>query len=198
LTATNEKLQIPVPLRAYLEAGCDPAAVGLPAFRRFQDDLATLLAGSLDAEALLRRAQQCRWSAQDIVAGGDGGFPGGRERLERDGGLKLQQFLTAEVWEADLYEDPTLADLLRGFMTEEENAKLDWMIAATKAPHPLVVGRHLDDRGGRCQGCGSDCSDLALTVGDVEGWSSAPGEGGGPWCFACVTIAYEAMKAAQS
>jgi hypothetical protein len=51
---------------------------------------------------------------------------------------------------------------------------------------------------GWCDGCGSTFSsgDVVLTIGGRDGWSDAP-DPETTHCFSCVTMAYEAMKAAQ-
>ena len=198
MTITREHLQLPVPLRHYLEAGCDPAAVGVLAFEHFQDEIVNLNDGALvDDESRLSRATTYRWEVHELVEGRDpypGMFGGGDSRdVIVDGWGSLQWYVTVSSWTADLYEDPSLERLLRAVMKPAERAKLDGLIAAAKAPHPLIVG-HAEDAQ-HCAGCGRDCSGLALLIGHVEHYSARPDENG--WCFSCVTNAYEAMKAQQ-
>ena len=50
--------------------------------------------------------------------------------------------------------------------------------------------------GDPCQGCGEPCPELALTAGEVER-SPIRARGTALGCFSCITVAYEAMKAAQ-
>ncbi len=198
MTITSEDLQRPVPLRQYLEAGCDPATVGVLAFEHFQDEIVNLNDGALvDDESRRSRAATYRWEVNQLVEGRDPhpSMFGNRDSRDVivDGWGSLQWYVTVSCWTADLYDDPSLEQLLRAVMTPAERAELDRLIAAAKAPHPLILGRPQSAQ--RCAGCGRDCSGLALLIGHVEHYSARPDENG--WCFSCVTNAYEAMKAAQ-
>ncbi len=197
MTITTEELRQPVPLREYLEAGLDPAAVGLPVGKTFEDELITILVDDRSDERCDHAVAVLRWQVTEILEGRDlspGMFADGRdsrEHIAQNWG-SLQRFITAMSWTADLLEAPDLVGSVVAHLTETERADLARKVAASKAPNPLVVGPSEL----RCTGCGSECGSVALSVGCIDGWSSAPDEGG-PWCFSCVTMAYEAMKAAH-
>ncbi len=193
MTITND-LRMPVPLRVFLEADLDPASVGCDVWQSFQDTMRDLVARTedLDYADVYRphAAEHLRHSAVEMI---EGRAPS-REAVEQNWG-GLQRYVNHLAWTADLLEDPALVDLLVKFLTPEQRERLAYMVAAVRSPHPLVVGR---TESGTCNGCGVNTKDtVAMSVGHVEGWSEPPDEGGGPWCFSCVTMAYEALKAAQ-
>ena len=102
-----------------------------------------------------------------------------------------QEKLTRSAWAADLIEDyDALTPRLRAFLTDDENAEVDAFLWSIAHPHPLGIDR---EDGGSCNSCDAsfDSGELAMVL---KGDDSTEGA----WCYACVAIVVEAIKAART
>jgi len=193
MTSTNDDLRKPVPLRQYLEAGCDPSAI-VP-LDQFTEALLTIDQANQRNE---RCAREYRSRVERVLAGDSRGVH--TVGTHGDGWHSLQQFVTAMSWQADLLEDPSLGARVIELMSPGERVDLDRFVEGTMRPNPLHVhvGHEATSTNQqqvvRCGSCGDLLDDGAvrLTIGhfdedndDVEV---------GPWCFGCVSAAHEAMK----
>ena len=119
----DEPLRQPMPLRAFLEAGRDPASVGFPAWKTFQDELLNIVDRSYDAAALRELGTIPRTLATRALAGlplfASLGMPIRASRIDAAWG-SMQHFVIAMSWSADLYDDPSLVELVIQLMTTAE------------------------------------------------------------------------------
>jgi hypothetical protein len=192
MTSTNEDLRKPVPLRQYLDAGCDPSAI-VP-LDQFTEALLTIDQANQRNE---RFASEYRSRVERVLAGDARGV----HTVDRhgDGWHSLQQFVTAMSWQADLLEDPSLGARVIELMSPGQRGDLDRFVEGTLRPHPLHVHVGQDttstnrQRVVRCGSCGETLDEGAvrLAVGRDE---DDDDDDVGPWCFGCVSAAYEAMK----
>jgi hypothetical protein len=115
------------------------------------------------------------------------------------GPIVEQVALTRTAWTADLLADfDTLAPQLVATMEPDVQAKVQRRQYQVLHPHPLNVERQ--HSGARCTACGTVFEDgeVAMTIGgqaDEDGAWSEPVDGA--WCYPCLAIVAEAMKAAR-
>jgi hypothetical protein len=176
----------PIPLRAFLDAGADPRlTLGPACWGMLVDPMRDLLAHPNEDRTHGVRVN--RATVDYAVAG---------EPMPCAPGETDQAQVTFYAWTADLLEDPTLVDRLRGYLSVEENDALDRMVDCQRRPYPLHVGappEHVE----HCCACGDRVGRLALSIGCREGWSQDGITPEVAYCVACVTIASEAMKSAR-
>ena len=189
MTATGPNITPPIPLRVYLDAG------------GVLDDL--ILEHIVEALVYtpVQRARAADVYRRDLVEVLDGthhdvAWRGTIPTDPERGWGSWQQFASYLSWSAEVLEDPDLARHALESLPVDRRSKAERKLWNWKHPHPLVITETPD--GDACLECGDrfEPAEIALTVGWQPDWSEEPDLGGG-WCFGCVTIAYEAMKAAQ-
>jgi hypothetical protein len=199
ITTMNTELELihPIPLRAFLENGGD--------LREVLGDggVACIVDEMSDARIMspARRAgfaSASRHQAEQVRVDGDSITPTGGKARENihtlathgDGWASLQQYVTARVWEADILDDPTLADIILPLLNDKERESWDRSLDPKLAGFPVAVQSTHD--WWTCNGCltlQDDTANVAMTA-QVDGTEAT-------YCFGCVTKVYEAMKAAQ-
>jgi hypothetical protein len=189
VTETTE-LTRPIPLRAYLEAGCDPRAI--VDMDWLVDPMQTALDHPPSARA--RAVAVNRWDIEETLAG-RGSETIWTKATHGRGWDSIQQYVTAESWASDILEDPTLVEELVALMTPEERAEWEQRISPEGSGYPMTVG--MPERWWNCQGCLTAFeADVAIACTVQNGAGDLPHEL--HYCFECVTKVYEAMKAAQT
>ena len=196
---TNLNLSRPEPLADFLDRGGDPQEhLGADHFRR--------LVEQAPEHAIMADRQRARWAhfnRQHVEASLFGEpleLHGPGEHREAIDPIQDQGELDVKAWTADLLDDfAVLGPRLLAFADPAFAARTVHHLHMVAHPHPL--GIEMQSEGASCSSCGDDFPDgaLAMTIGhqhDADGsqWSE---EIDGAWCFACVTIVLEAMKAAR-
>lgn len=182
---TTTKLHRPEPLKDFLDRGGNPRDELGDGFRFMFDDMREALIGGLES-----RATAWREYIEQSLLGNGGNIP-----LIED-----QDSLIRYAWDADMIDDPTLAERMREFMTADEATQFAYQLDCARKPHPLELRRPY--RHGfkiDCDGCGHvfTSDELAMHVGYREGWSAEVGDSPLAWCYGCMTMVTEAMKAAR-
>lgn len=101
-----------------------------------------------------------------------------------------QERLTLAAWSADLVENyDVLVPRVRAFLTDAEHTDLTVLLWDLAHPHPLGVERQ---DSGSCHAC-----DTPFGAGELAMILAGDDSQAGAWCYGCVTIVVEALKAAQ-
>ena len=195
----TSNLHRPEPLADFLDRGGDPRAhLGAEHFQHLVDQI--------PEHALLSDGRRARWAhlTRQHVEASLFGEPlelhGPGEHRDVMEPIRDQGELDVKAWTADLLDDfGMLGPRLLAFAEPTVAARTAHHLHMVAHPHPLGIETQAE--GARCSSCGDDFADgaLAMTIGhqhDADGsqWSE---EIDGAWCFACVTIVLEAMKAAR-
>jgi hypothetical protein len=196
MTATTE-LHTPPSLREFLEAGCDPRPLAGP-LDGFIDDLITAELADTDVSHLAASKRIC---ANEVLEDcwydeADRMHPDKTPRESVHVGVSpegfgwdsCQQYVTCMNWEADILEDAEVRRLLIPHLSADEQADYERRLYECRHAHPIVLESASEH--GRCSACGEDFQPGQMAAVPEEANDVA-------YCFACVTIVYEAMKAAQ-
>ncbi len=194
MTMTTEPTY-PVPLRDFLADGGDVAAVlGKISEIGLVDDMLEVALGrnAMPDKSLLYRTM-ARQVVEDVrllpIPRGESPREGIRIATEPGGTgwQSLQQYVTSLSWSADLLENPDLVDALLEQMPSEDVMNFEATLESYKHPHRLLLETAPDPS--MCSACGESVAGQVIRAPDDEELR---------YCFGCVAMAYEAMKAAQS
>jgi hypothetical protein len=190
----TDQLIRPLSLRVFLDNDGDLRAFFDGRMGLVIEWLADAVTLSLTIRA--RRAAQDRESAERALATGADDF-----------GRDAKQFqVTDPLWCSELLLDSNLCERVAALLTDEERAKLAHDIDCLRRQHPLVIGPAPDlDVRPYCDGCGQPFSsgDLTVSIGSRLGFDgetpfSEPPDYNPHYCFACISAACEAMRAARN
>lgn len=192
-------LHVPVPLGEFLDAGGDPHAVLGEALY----DLIEAIAETPVTTRVRReeRAELFRLMVEASVRGEPLVFPLG-EGTGKINPRTDQTKVIALAWAADLYADPTLGERVRAALPEDQRAALDRECHRRRSPHPLGVIT-ADEDYWLCWACGVAFGDgepvmvIRHQVDDEGRIDSEPEPYPRGWCYGCVSLVVETMRAAR-
>ncbi len=171
-------LRRPPPLAAFLEAGCSLVDTGV-----WLEGLAEVAFREVPLTPPMERARLAesrRRDAEELLELDE-------VALARQPTWKLQRYLTLELWSAELYENPGLAEQLRPALPPEVVRERQENFDYWRRPHPLEI--RVPDLWWACQNCGATFDEgetEAVIVGDREGHSDLDYEIA--YCRACIAI----------
>lgn len=185
----------PPSLRAVLDAGCDLVATGVW-LTGLAEELYTVLP-FLPAQVRASRAADWRASVEDLVANGEQSrylalWADGTRSVRRG---TFQQYVTFELWLAEIYEDEALAERLREALPDVVAGQHRALLDAYRRPHPLEV--KTPEAWWHCCNCGASFEEgeqEAVVVTGREGWSEMDEV---PFCFGCIAMVAEVARQAD-
>lgn len=174
---TDHRLTDPPSLRAFLDAGGDPATV--------EEVWLDGLAGVAFREVRLLPAQARATKAADY-----------RLAAERS---TVRSTRTDFLWQAEVYDDPTLAEPLAAALPAELVAEheADW--DKWRRPHPLEV--RTPETWWTCQCCGASFDEgeaVAVVIGERPGHSDGVLDYPIRYCADCVALVAEILGHARA
>jgi rubredoxin len=187
-------MERPPSLREVLDAGTDLPSTGV-----WLDGLAEDLFTTLPFYPPKERARHAalhRAYAESVMLDGENSeyMPVWSDGSRGSKTRSMREYISQELWWAEVYEDEELAERLRQALPPELRAKHQPDFDRARRPYPLVL--RVPDRWWHCLNCGAafdeDQGQEAVVVTCREGFSDLEDEI--EYCFDCIRMVAEATR----